>query len=236
MAIAKGFPTMSNPSVADLRVSMEAYRQGSIQADHADREYQSVQAEMSTLRRQTQISARGLYSTIRLILDDKNGASVRRTLRGFGFRFRGEVHAEEILEAADGNERENKLETPADTKSREKNSPTERPMNSGFSETGQPKAVHNKESAEPEEAANAASKFSPPASEARTCRPLMSADQIHHEKWAGLGGYQNEPERGTRPPALVTPERTGARMCRSGDQQVSASRSSASSLRKNLKP
>ncbi len=97
-AIANGFPAMVNPSIADLQVCMDSYQQDSIEADHADREYQAVQAEMSDLRKQTHLSARGLAANIRLVLEDRDASSVRRTLRGFGFRFRGETRMDEIPE------------------------------------------------------------------------------------------------------------------------------------------
>ena len=109
-AVAKGFPAMTNPSVADLLVCMASFEERRIATDVADRNYREAQANMANLRKQVRLAARGLATTLRILLDGEAKSSVRRAMRGYGFRFyrKGEetVGVETVDETPQSNEEE----------------------------------------------------------------------------------------------------------------------------------
>ncbi|MDJ0835866.1 MAG: hypothetical protein QNK37_05070 [Acidobacteriota bacterium] len=92
----KGFPAMTNPSADELAASLDAFAKLRGKAEEADRRYRDAQDVLVDLRKETQLAARGLAANFRVLLHDKDAPTIRRIMRSYGFRFRGQ--AEEVLE------------------------------------------------------------------------------------------------------------------------------------------
>ncbi|MDJ0837345.1 MAG: hypothetical protein QNK37_12575 [Acidobacteriota bacterium] len=97
-ALSKGFPAMTNPSADELAASLDAFAELRGNAEEADRRYRDAQDVLVDLRKETQLAARGLAANFRVLLHDKDAPTIRRIMRSYGFRFRGQT--EEVLEEA----------------------------------------------------------------------------------------------------------------------------------------
>ncbi len=97
-----GYIIETCPSIEELVICREVFAEKRILADVAERALKEVRTDMGDLRERVYITARGLAGNIRLVLYKEENASIRETLRGYGFSFRG--NGGEVIPEANNSE------------------------------------------------------------------------------------------------------------------------------------
>ncbi len=87
LALEKGFPAMSNPSVADITEFLGETEQAGLVVTQTDSAYQDVQEELTNLRKAVDTQMRELARQFRFHLADHEASARRRIMRRYGFTF-----------------------------------------------------------------------------------------------------------------------------------------------------
>ncbi|MBR8537889.1 hypothetical protein KDU71_20120 [Carboxylicivirga sediminis] len=87
-AVAKGFPAMMNPSVAELQEVLDKAWKEVNDVPAADESYDKAQEAIAEIRDEVDELIRDIYDTLNFMLRKKEAAGRRRILQNYGFRFR----------------------------------------------------------------------------------------------------------------------------------------------------
>ena len=101
-AAAAGYPTMQNPSAAELAEFLDGLKEAILAADQADHAYQMVQKTSQAMRERVDALIQDMSEYLRFVFINETASARRRQMRKFGFRFVGVGAAEE--DAEDGEE------------------------------------------------------------------------------------------------------------------------------------
>jgi len=97
LAVNAGYPSMSNPSAAELKEILEQARQETRDVFSADREYDDIQADLEALRPRADELIKEVMAELRFNLRHFDRPSQRRIMRTYGvvFRYRKKEAGEE---------------------------------------------------------------------------------------------------------------------------------------------
>lgn len=87
-AVVEGYPSMSNPTAAEVQEKLTSAEKEKAEVGPADSEYNRVQKELEAKREPIDELISEIADTIQFVMRKESASNVRRIMRNYGFTYR----------------------------------------------------------------------------------------------------------------------------------------------------